>query len=45
MWGGLIIVFTVGVYGGGGSLSHHITLPFAYDGGGANWQNVLISSA
>lgn len=45
MWGGLIIIFTVGVYAGGGTISTNIPKPFSYDGiGGASWQNVLVSS-
>ncbi|MDR3330216.1 MAG: fructose PTS transporter subunit IIB [Mycoplasmataceae bacterium] len=47
MWGGLIIVFCVGVYCGGGTIQYSVPIPFSYDGGfgGSAWQNVLISSA
>jgi hypothetical protein len=46
MWGGLIIIFTVGVYCGGGSIHNAVPVPFSFNGqGGAMWQNILISSA
>ncbi|GHU30437.1 hypothetical protein FACS1894166_00080 [Bacilli bacterium] len=36
MWGGLIIIFCMGVYAGGGSIKYHIPSIFAYNGGDSN---------